>query len=148
MSRIHFDPFEEMFVPPIHDGTKSIIDLDFTSSQLIQRHEWVHGQIFTSLPDGQLLAALLYLDNVDLTPLGISRKRQGELKDALINASRRAHEAAATYLSIKMEVPEAQKDLITSLDLDYRKYYSIFADILDNKFGSSYRMVFSRLKIV
>lgn len=142
MKTIQFEPFEEMFLRSSraghHDGAKSVVGLDYTSSLLVQRHEWVHGQVFAQSPDGQLLAALLHLYNVNVEALGLSRQRHNELTLALMNASRTAHEAAATYLSVKMETPEVQPGLLALLDPEYRKYYSILAEVLDDRIGSSY----------
>lgn len=137
-------PFGRLLAPQIagwHDGEKAAIDFDFVNNSAVFHHEQAHETIFLKTPDGILLSVLYRaLDS----GVSIDRKIVRRLEmtaNTMFEASRVAHEVAATYLGLKMLTPAEAGVSELLLPPEYRQYYRTAADVVDPHFGSTYLQV-------
>ena len=137
-------PFGALLAPRVagwHDGEKSAIDFDFVNSGAVFHHEQAHETIFLKTPDGILLSVLYrLLDARPRVDLRLMRRVEATA-NAMFEASRVAHEVAATYLGLKMLSPVEAGIAERLLPPDYQRYYRTAADVVDPHFGSTYLQV-------
>jgi hypothetical protein len=136
-ANLAFEPFGFVLASStagFHDGQRLAIDLKSFTDPVVAYHEGVHQSIFIGTADGQVLSSLLQL-------LGLKREwgmtlpaSVAPLAELLMNNSRLAHEAAATYLAIKRFSPGPGDKAYERLPAKYKEYFYTLADVVDERF--------------
>jgi hypothetical protein len=110
-----------------HDGLRTTVRLDAVASQMVASHESVHANLFTSTPDGSLARICLWAHGQ-----GPRAGTLGDLIGAYFETCRVAHESAATYLGIQLQMTEDQRSAgLQAFTQEYRDYYRNYAEIID-----------------
>ena len=100
-------------------------------------HEMEHGKIFRETPDGNIASAFSValerhtVDEAILSSLNASL-------EILCEASRRPHEAFATYLSVKVMPSNDVGALMAKLTPEYEAYFGLLAGLLDRKIKTTF----------
>src|SRR5918992_451967 len=113
-----------------HDTESVTVIREYASNLMVIHHENIHGGMFFSTPDGQLLAVMMQLkrsfEEGNQAPSEVHTTLQN-----LIASSLKAHEATATYLGIKLLSSVEQAEALRTLDSDYCGYYQQFGEVVD-----------------
>lgn len=106
-------------------------------SQYVDDHEYVHGRIFSSFPDGVIHAIHLRLSAMFRAGGAVSEAlnlAENVLADDMV----RPHEEAATYIGLYEAVNEIdRRKIIASLDAEYKSYLQFYSNLIDPLTASS-----------
>jgi hypothetical protein len=136
-----FEPFRSVLAVTAagyHDGQSVTVRLEHAADPVVLHHEGIHERIFAATPDGQVLSTLLQILRYSEETQAEVPASVGPLAQILIDGSRFAHEAAATYLAIKQFSPGAGDAVYARLPAQYRTYYHAVADVVDRAFKGSF----------
>jgi hypothetical protein len=122
------------------DGVAVNLAEAHSSDRMVLAHEEEHANIFIYTPDGSVLAALF-----NVRQLIKDEHSRLEAEHAIARAmasSELSQEANATYVGIKLQMTEAERErAYASLPPEYRAYYKTFADLFDRLTPSTYLQV-------
>jgi hypothetical protein len=121
-----------------HDGRSVTVDFQSAWNMVVMHHEGIHERIFVSSADGRVLSDLLHLRSLAREkgveiPAAVPR-----LAETLLNESRLAHEAAATYLGIKQYSPGVGDSVYAKLPDTYQAYYRAMAAPVERLFFGTF----------
>jgi hypothetical protein len=132
-----FEPFDRILaagVAGFHDGQSAVLNVDSLADPVVAYHEAVHERIFTSTPDGQVLSVLLQILQYAESKGKALPPAVAALANCLLENSRQAHEAVATYLAIMQFSPGLGDSAYQRLPAKYRTYYHMLSDVIDERF--------------
>lgn len=130
----HLDPLQT--TAGYHDFHSIRIMGGHEGEALVAFHELVHDEMLRQTPYGSILIVLRLVHRHPKSPQAKAAAESWLL--ALVQASRRSQECAATYLSIKNFHPREHSRLLNTLPALYKDYFEGLARYLDPIFESSY----------
>lgn len=124
---------EAMEVLGSYDGRKVEIERGSTSSLEVATHESIHERIFHETLDGVLHRLVIARADRE------KDKNFEARSDFLMDETKLAHEAAATYLGVQaLDSLETRAQTFASLPPEYVGYYKVMADVITPLTSSTY----------
>jgi len=105
------------------DGERTSVGVDFSQDPMVACHEAAHAEVVRYTTDGGVLGTCLLVVNGRCRLSASLKEDYSRLGDALLESSREAHEAVATYMGLAIIPGPIQKRLIDSLPPTYADYH-------------------------
>ncbi|MEO5914437.1 MAG: hypothetical protein ABIS50_09410 [Luteolibacter sp.] len=119
-----------------HDHDRPYLLPDYGGNILFHWHEQLHDRALTETRYGAAQTAFAFAFGRSTNP--DLKASFGRWKDCLFRASVRTHEVYATYLSVKAFPKDQHEAMVEQYPGAYRNYYQTMADIIDQRFSTSY----------
>jgi|GEM_PF-5528427 len=133
-----FDSVMNLTAAGFHDGQKAYIDLRSAWNPVVAHHEAIHERIFASSTDGVVLSSLMRLTLSDENSDSVIPHVLSLITQTLLDASRLAHEAAATYLAIRAFSPGLGDEVYERLPPQYLDYFEAMSESVERHFRGTF----------